>query len=150
MLQKYSHFRRYFYKISISSINKIPDETFEDLHSLEWLKLWNNELASLSYSLMEPVLDTLKHLDIHSNTIDHNSVLSGLKSCMFVHAGNPLVCDCEMRWYRKWYNDGWQDVDEDHIRDTECTDPTDGRAHSITQVSLESVKPKTTYLIFIQ
>ena len=48
------------------SIHRIPDETFEDLHSLEWLKLWNNELEGLSYSLMEPVLDTLKHLDIHS------------------------------------------------------------------------------------
>ena len=48
------------------SIHTIPDETFEDLHSLEWLKLWNNELEGLSYSLMEPVLDTLKHLDIHS------------------------------------------------------------------------------------
>ena len=23
-------------------------------------------------------------------------------------AGNPLVCDCEMRWYKRWYNDGWQ------------------------------------------
>ena len=48
------------------SIHTIPDECFEDLHSLEWLKLWNNELTSLSYSLMEPILDTLKHLDIHS------------------------------------------------------------------------------------
>ena len=53
--------------------------------------------------------------------------------------GNPLVCDCEMRWYRRWYNDGWQDVDEDHIRDTECTDPTDGRTHLITQVGPLSV-----------
>ena len=48
------------------SIHTIPDETFEDLHSLEWLKLWNNELEILSYGLMEPILDTLKHLDIHS------------------------------------------------------------------------------------
>ena len=50
----------------VYSIHQIPDETFEDLHSLEWLKLWNNELEGMSYSLMEPVLDTLKHLDIHS------------------------------------------------------------------------------------
>ena len=49
-------------------------------------------------------------------------------------AGNPLVCDCEMRWYKIWYNDGWQDVDEDHIRETECTDPYDGRAHIISEV----------------
>jgi len=96
-------------------IHQIPDETFEDLHSLEWLKLWNNELEGMSYSLMEPVLDTLKHLDIHSN---------------------PLICDCEMRWYKRWYNDGWQDVDEDHIRDTACTDPSDGKEHNIAEVDL--------------
>ena len=67
-------------------------------------------------------------------------------------SGNPLVCDCEMRWYHRWYNDGWQvrglnifsdhpkyltdrqDVDEDHIRDTDCTDPVDGREHNIAKV----------------
>ena len=63
------HFFIFFFLVSI---NKIADETFEDLHSLEWLKLWNNELVSLSYSLMEPVLDTLKHLDIHSKYIRHS------------------------------------------------------------------------------
>ena len=77
---------------------------------------------------MEPVLDTLKHLDIHSKGV---LVLEWRYMCV---TGNPLVCDCEMRWYRRWYNDGWQDVDEDHIRDTECTDPTDGRTHLITKV----------------
>lgn len=53
--------------------------------------------------------------------------------------GNPLVCDCEMRWYRRWYNDGWQEVDEDHIRDTDCTDPYDGREHNIAKVRLGTV-----------
>lgn len=47
------------------------------------------------------------------------------------------MCDCEMRWYRKWYNDGWQEVDEDHIRDTDCTDPYDGKEHNIAEVSIE-------------
>ena len=27
---------------------------------------------------------------------------------LYNFAGNPLVCDCEMRWYKRWYNDGWQ------------------------------------------
>ena len=25
-----------------------------------------------------------------------------------VYLGNPLVCDCEMRWYKKWFNAEWQ------------------------------------------
>ena len=49
------------------------------------------------------------------------------------------MCDCEMRWYRRWYNDGWQEVDEDHIRDTDCTDPYDGREHNIAKVRLGTV-----------
>ena len=36
---------------------------------LQWLKLWNNQLTSLHYELMEPVLDTLIHLDIHSECL---------------------------------------------------------------------------------
>ena len=41
-----------------------------------------------------------------------------------------------MQWYKRWYNDGWQDVDEDHIKDTTCVDPTDGRDHKINKVDI--------------
>merc|ERR1719481_775795 len=99
-------------------IERIEDDAFEDLHSLEWLKLWNNKLTTLHYELMEPVLDTLKHLDIHSN---------------------PLICDCEMRWYKKWYQGEWQDVDEDHIKNTTCFNPADNRDHAISHVDLHDM-----------
>ena len=48
------------------SIKDIPPTAFQDLHSLEWIKLYNNLLTTLHYELMEPVLDTLQHIDIHS------------------------------------------------------------------------------------
>ena len=47
-------------------IKNIPATAFQDLHSLEWIKLFNNLLTTLHYELMEPVLDTLQHIDIHS------------------------------------------------------------------------------------
>ena len=47
-------------------IKNIPATAFQDLHSLEWIKLYNNLLTTLHYELMEPVLDTLQHIDIHS------------------------------------------------------------------------------------
>ncbi len=47
-------------------IKDIPATAFQDLHSLEWIKLYNNLLTTLHYELMEPVLDTLMHIDIHS------------------------------------------------------------------------------------
>lgn len=51
-----SHFR----------LSDIPPTAFQDLHSLEWIKLYNNKLTTLHYELMEPVLDTLIHIDLHS------------------------------------------------------------------------------------
>jgi hypothetical protein len=55
----------------VFSLSKFPLNTFEDLHSIEWLKLYNNEIVTLHYELMEPVLDTLKHIDIHSEFTRH-------------------------------------------------------------------------------
>ena len=31
-------------------------------------------------------------------------------------SGNPLVCDCEMKWYKKWWEGDWQKIDTDHIK----------------------------------
>jgi hypothetical protein len=28
----------------------------------------------------------------------------------YIFTGNPLICDCEMRWYKKWINGEWQVV----------------------------------------
>ena len=50
-------------------IDDIPPPAFQDLHSLEWVKLYNNRLKTLHYELMEPVLDSLMHIDIHSKCI---------------------------------------------------------------------------------
>jgi hypothetical protein len=36
-----------------------------EIFSLEWLKLNNNKLRTLPYELVEPILDTVKHIDIH-------------------------------------------------------------------------------------
>jgi len=96
-----------------NKISEIPSTTFEELTTLEWLKLNNNELKSLPYELVEPVLSTLKHVDIYKN---------------------PLVCDCEMKWYKKWYISDI--VDTDHIKDITCKDD-DGEEHLMKDVNLE-------------
>ena len=41
-----------------------------------------------------------------------------------------------MRWYKQWYDDYWQEVDEDHIKDTTCMDPVDRHEHQINKVEL--------------
>ena len=47
-------------------ISVIEPECFEQLSRLEWLKLSHNEMRSLPYELMEPVLTSLKYIDIYS------------------------------------------------------------------------------------
>ena len=97
-------------------ISEIPTPTFEDLTSLEWLKLNNNKLRTLPYELVEPILDTVKHIDIH---------------------GNPLVCDCEMKWYKRWWEGDWQKIDTDHIREIMCLSPEDNSQHIMKDVDIE-------------
>jgi len=97
-------------------IADIPTPTFEDLTSLEWLKLNNNQLRSLPYELVEPILDTVKHIDIH---------------------GNPLVCDCEMKWYKRWWEGDWQKIDTDHIKEIKCLSPEDNSEHVMKDVDIE-------------
>ena len=55
--------------LSLPSIREIQPPAFQDLHSLEWIKLANNDLKTLHYELMEPVLDSLMHIDLHSESI---------------------------------------------------------------------------------
>ena len=52
--------------LAVLRISLIEPECFEQLTSLEWLKLNNNEMRSLPYQLMEPVLTSLKYIDIYS------------------------------------------------------------------------------------
>jgi len=99
-----------------NKICEIPSGTFEDLTTLEWVKLNNNELTTVRYELIEPILSTLKHIDIYKN---------------------PLVCDCEMKWYKKWWMSGYQSVDTDHIKDITCKDVEDGKQHLMKDVNLE-------------
>ena len=52
--------------LTVLRISVIEPECFEQLTTLEWLKLNNNEMRSLPYQLMEPVLTSLKYIDIYS------------------------------------------------------------------------------------
>jgi len=97
-----------------NKISRIEEDCFMELSTLEWLKLNNNELRSLPYTLMEPVLMSLKYIDVYKN---------------------PLVCDCEMRWYRKWY---FTVNDTDHMKDITCRSE-DGTDVLMKEVDLEDM-----------
>jgi len=91
-------------------ISEIATPTFEDLKSLEWLNLNYNKLQILPYELVEPVLDTVKRISLYRN---------------------PLLCDCEMSWYKRWYEGYWQRIDTNYIKDARCLWPEDNSEHDM-------------------
>ena len=48
---------------------------------------------------------------------------------------NPLRCDCEMKWYKTWYETV---NDTDHMKDITCRGE-DGEDHMMKNVSLEDM-----------
>ena len=183
------------WKIFSFRITEIDPECFQELSTLEWLKINNNDLRSLPYQLMEPVLTSLKYIDVYSkfkqryniifyalgfNIYASSSNMRGnclqrfyyqkIKKLLSIHYNlwkfvkksinqflglflkkisfnfctmpskllcleNPLVCDCEMRWYRKWYLNV---NDTDHMKDITCR-AEDGSDVLMREVSLEDM-----------
>ena len=58
---------------------------------------------------------------------------------VFLFIGNPLLCDCELRWYRQWINEEWNPVEEEWLKDTYCKDPADNKEHNIAEVPLKDM-----------
>jgi len=52
------------YVLPLFSIKVLPSLLFENLNSLETLNLQNNKLQRIPQDIMEPVIDTLRIIDI--------------------------------------------------------------------------------------
>ena len=62
-----------------------------------------------------------------------------IKKTNFCVAGNPLVCDCELRWYKSWIDEEWNPVEEEWLKETFCEDPRDNKQHNIAEVPLKDM-----------
>lgn len=58
-----SHVPRFSFFLS-NSIKFLPAMAFENLNSLETLSIQNNKLTTMSEEVMEPIIDTLRVVDI--------------------------------------------------------------------------------------
>ena len=103
-----------------NQIKKIPPTTFQSLYRIERLKLSTNQLTTIPYELVEPILRSVLHLEIHHN---------------------PLFCNCDLNWYRQWIEskgDEMSDEERDHLLDLECRDPKDtNKRYRIRRVPLK-------------
>ncbi|KRT79589.1 hypothetical protein AMK59_7218 [Oryctes borbonicus] len=90
---------------------------FDNLNSLETLSLQNNKLMHIPEEIMEPVVDTLKVIDIMDN---------------------PLVCDCDLQWYGNWIN-SLKDDDIMHKKRTVCMMSHEHREYNLQNLPLEKM-----------
>ena len=58
--------------------------------------------------------------------------------CVYI-LGNPLLCDCELRWYHQWIEEEWNPVEQEWLKDTFCEDPADEKQHNIAEVPLKDM-----------
>ncbi|KAH8261038.1 hypothetical protein KR044_002589 [Drosophila immigrans] len=79
-----------FVNLQKNDIKVLPSTLFENLNSLETLNLQNNKMQRIPQDTMEPVIDTLRIIDI-----------TGKLYKLY----NPLNCSCELIWFPKLLED---------------------------------------------
>ncbi|CAK1545217.1 unnamed protein product [Leptosia nina] len=105
-----------------AKIHQLPTMGFDNLNSLETLNLQNNKLQHIPEEIMEPILDTLRVVDIMDN---------------------PLICDCDLAWYESWLA-GLRDRDDEMMQKkrTVCTMVNEHREYSLAKMPLEKMNCK--------
>ncbi|XP_014246409.1 protein slit [Cimex lectularius] len=108
-----------FLNLQKNSIKTLPSLGFDNLNSLETLNLQNNKLVHIPEEIMEPIVDTLRVVDIMDN---------------------PLVCDCELRWYRDWLKN-LKDKDDEMMQKkrTVCTMVQEHREYPVQNMPLDKM-----------
>ncbi|XP_026470602.1 leucine-rich repeat-containing protein 70-like [Ctenocephalides felis] len=108
-----------FLNLQKNDIKTLPAMGFENLNSLETLNLQNNKLTHIPEEIMEPIVDTLRVVDIMDN---------------------PLICDCEIRWYRDWLRN-LKDKDDEMMQKkrTICTMENEHREYAVQSVPFEKM-----------
>ncbi|KOX72921.1 Leucine-rich repeats and immunoglobulin-like domains protein 2 [Melipona quadrifasciata] len=106
-----------FLNLQKNLIKVLPPLVFENLNSLETLNLQNNKLTRIQEEVTENIVDTLRHIDI---------------------TDNPLICDCELRWYSIWL-ENLRDKDEERMsrKRTVCLMVNEHREYSVQNIPLE-------------
>ncbi|KAI4504455.1 hypothetical protein M0802_000005 [Mischocyttarus mexicanus] len=108
-----------FLNLQKNLIKVLPPLVFENLNSLETLSLQNNKLTHIPEEVTETIVDTLRHIDI---------------------TDNPLICDCELRWYPAWLQN-LRDKDDEIMskKRTVCMMPSEHREYSVQNIPLEKM-----------
>ncbi|XP_050536582.1 leucine-rich repeats and immunoglobulin-like domains protein 2 [Daktulosphaira vitifoliae] len=112
-----------FLNLQKNDIKTLPTMSFENLNSLEILNLQNNKLTHVPEETLEAIVDTATVIDLMDN---------------------PLICDCDLRWYKDWLlelklRDDDEIIQKKHIL---CYMEAEHREYSITNMPLKECAGK--------
>ncbi|KAL1498068.1 hypothetical protein ABEB36_008925 [Hypothenemus hampei] len=111
-----------FLNLQKNEIRSLSGLIFENLNSLETLNLQNNKLSQVSEDVMEPILDTLRVVDLMDN---------------------PLMCACELQWYKNWLRNLKEKDDEMmQKKRTVCYMQQEHREFSLQNLPLDKMNCK--------
>lgn len=87
--------------------------------------------------IMEPIVDTLRVIDI-MGMISINNKIDLTYKIIFID--NPLVCDCELQWYKNWMKN-LRDKDDEMMQKkrTVCMMSQEHREYSLQNLPLEKL-----------
>ena len=127
----------------------MTSQTFDGLHGLQFLDLFQNNISSISSNSFKQSKDLII-LHLHQNSISsvHNRAFAGLVSLnvLTLHdnalssitqgtldslpslslldiSNNPWRCDCDITWIQSWLQDQSAQFQMDHLDDTVCSAP---------------------------
>ena len=120
------------------SITILPALAFENLNSLETLNIQNNKLVRIPEEVMEPIMDTLRVVDIMGEFWGFGRLLSAPLLISILFLDNPLICSCELMWFPNLLQD-LKDRDDEMTQKKRpmCTMVNEHREYFVQSMPIE-------------
>ncbi|KAK3593116.1 hypothetical protein CHS0354_018243 [Potamilus streckersoni] len=90
--------------LSYNNVLHISSDSFSTFKSIETLNISNNKIQRIYSRTFEP-LPKLRYLDLSYNKIRYLQKSALTSSTIFTSLklqGNPIICDCNMQWVKRW------------------------------------------------
>jgi len=112
--------------LSSNQLTRLPSDFSQHLSTVELLNLPSNSISNVEPTSLTG-LTRLRHLDLSRNKIQVlpdalETVLAPVESLDL--SGNPLYCNCEMAWLRRWFGSpALASRHPDNARSLQCHSP---------------------------
>ena len=119
----------------------IPDYALQSMGSLKTFNIGKNKIESIGQKSLLGTHSSLKTLDLHDNritTLDECTIHGFDKLREIVLTGNPLNCDCKLKWLRRWVDAHYDSFTITHIL-WRCASPSSRVNKLFRDIKLEEL-----------